>query len=234
LGTRNVSDLSISIPGKGLKSRFLEGLAGPDLMSILGVATSRRLLANSIVINQEAPAEYLFLLTEGRARHFFVTQEGQRTLLYWITPGEVFGIAALLPDPSSYLVSTEMIRDSRLLVWDRATIRDLAARYPRLLDNAHLIASDYFAWYIATHVALTSHSAQQRLAQILVTLAGTIGHKVQGGVELDVTNEELANAANITLFTSSRFLSRWQRNGAVVKSRGKVLLRSPEQLFHSV
>jgi CRP-like cAMP-binding protein len=100
-----------------------------------------------------------------------------------------------------------------------------------LLDNAHLIASDYFAWYTATHVALTCHSAQQRLAQILVTLAVTIGHKTAGGVELDVTNEELANAANITLFTSSRLLSQWQRDGALTKSRGKVLLRSPARLL---
>jgi CRP-like cAMP-binding protein len=65
----------------------------------------------------------------------------------------------------------------------------------------------------------------------LVTLAVTIGHKTAGGVELDVTNEELANAANITLFTSSRLLSQWQRDGALTKSRGKVLLRSPARLL---
>jgi CRP-like cAMP-binding protein len=184
-----------------------------------------------VLVNQETPADHLFLLTEGRARHFFITPDGERILLFWIGPGDICGTAALLPTSSSYQVSTETLKDSRVLVWDRATIRGLAARYPRLWDNAHLIASDYFAWYLASHVALSCHTAQERLAQIIVTLAGTIGHKVPSGVELDVTNEELANAANITLFTSSRLLSRWHRHGAMVKSRGKILLHSPERLL---
>jgi CRP-like cAMP-binding protein len=58
-----------------------------------------------------------------------------------------------------------------------------------------------------------------------------IGQKVPGGVEFDVTNEELASAANITPFTASRLLSEWQANNAVVKRRGKILLRSPGRLL---
>ncbi len=46
-----------------------------------------------------------------------------------------------------------------------------------------------------------------------------------GGLEVEVTNEDLAAATNLTLFTVSRLLSGWQRNGAIVKTRGKVLLR---------
>jgi CRP-like cAMP-binding protein len=50
------------------------------------------------------------------------------------------------------------------------------------------------------------------------------------GIEVDVTHEELANAANVTPFTASRALNEWQRNRIVKKLRGKVLLRSPERL----
>jgi CRP-like cAMP-binding protein len=57
-----------------------------------------------------------------------------------------------------------------------------------------------------------------------------MGRRVSGGVELDVTNEELANTANVTPFTASRLLSEWQRSGDVLKSRGKLLLRCPERL----
>jgi CRP-like cAMP-binding protein len=61
-------------------------------------------------------------------------------------------------------------------------------------------------------------------------LADGIGQKVPGGVELDVRNEELANEANISLFTASRLLSAWQREGILVKRRGKVLLHLPYRL----
>jgi len=80
-------------------------------------------------------------------------------------------------------------------------------------------------------VALTCHNARQRLAELLVTLAGAIGRVTRSGIELDVTNEELASASNVTLFTASRLLNEWQRQGALTKSRRKVLLRSPERLF---
>lgn len=141
---------------------------------------------------------------------------------------------SLLTNPSLYLVSTEMLKDSLLLVWDRTTIQDLVARYPRLAVNALSTASEYSALCVATHVALTCHNARERLAEVLVNLTRGIGQDAPGGVELDVTNEELANAANITPFTTSRILSEWQRKGALIKRRGKVLLRSPERLFLNV
>jgi CRP/FNR family transcriptional regulator, nitrogen oxide reductase regulator len=215
----------------GLRSRFLEGLAPPDLQVILAAATQRHLCAHSIVTNQGDSAQHFFLLGKGRGRFFYVTEGGRRILLHWFAPGEIFGVMSLLPNPSSYLVSTEMVKDSLVLVWDRATIQDLVSRYPRLAVNALSTAAEYLALCVATHVALTCYSARERLAEVLVNLTRAIGHEVPGGVELDVTNEELANAANITPFTASRLLSEWQRNGAVVKSRGKLLLRFPQRLF---
>jgi len=215
----------------GLRSRFLEGLSPADLDVVLTAATQRRLSANSVVTNQGDSANHFFLLMKGRARFFYITEGGQRIFLHWLAPGQVFGGMALLPTPGPYLVSTEMVKDSLVLDWDRSTIQDLVARYPRLAVNALSTASEYLALCVATHVALTCHNARERLAEVLVNLTRAIGQEVQGGVELDVTNEELANAANITPFTASRILSEWQRNGALRKSRGKVLLRSPGRLF---
>jgi CRP-like cAMP-binding protein len=230
----NPLSMSLSKPAiatANLKSRFLEGLSRLDLNVILAAAKQRHFASNSVVVNQGNPADHLFLLTRGRARFFFNTQEGKKVILLWLTPGEIFGGAALLSTPSLYLVSTETLKDCSMLVWDRAILRNLAGRYPRLLENALLIAYDYLAWYVADHVALTSHTARQRLAGVLVCLAQTIGEKVSDGFEFDATNEELAAAANVTPFTASRLLSKWQDNRAVLKHRGKVLLRSPERLL---
>ncbi len=214
-----------------LNSRFLEGLAKPERESILAAATLQRFYANSAVTNQGQPADHLFLLTKGRARFFFITEEGQKLILLWLPPGEIVGGRTLLPVPSSYLASTETVKESWALMWDRNTIRGLAARYPRLVDNALLIASEYLAEHLESYLALTRHNARQRLAHVLTTIAPSIGRKVSDGVELDVTNEELANTANVTLFTASRLLSEWQRRGDVLKSRGKLLLRCPERLL---
>jgi CRP/FNR family transcriptional regulator, nitrogen oxide reductase regulator len=214
-----------------IKSRFLEGLAPSERELILRAATPRRFIANSVVLTQGHRASCLYLLTTGRARHFFMTEDGQKILLNWLVPGDIFGGYSILATQASYIVCTETVKDSRVLVWDRGTIRSLIARCPRLLDNALLTAADYFAWYLAANVALACRSARQRLAEVLVSLAKTIGQEVLGGIELDVTNEELANASNVTLFTASRILSQWQREGSIAKSRGKIVIHSPERLL---
>lgn len=210
--------------------RFLEGIAHSDANLILAAAKIRRFLANSVIVSQGDPANHLFLLTKGQARFFFNTHDGRKVLLFWLTPGEVFGAATLLSDPSRYLVNTESLKDSEIMVWDRVTIRGLATRYPRLLENALTIGSDYLAWYLATHNALVSLTPRSRLARLLICLAEAIGERTSGGLEFDATNEELANATNLTPFTVSRLLSRWRRDHTVGKRRGKILLKSPERL----
>jgi len=214
-----------------LGSRFLEGIGPQGLEVVLAAARPRQFKANSVIVRQGNPADYLYLLTKGRARYYFTTEDGRKVLLFWLPPGEIIGGSALVANPSLYLASVETLKDSQVLVWDRSAIRELASRYPRLLENALGTASDYLAWYVATHVSLTSHSARKRLSAVVICLAELIGQKVPGGLEFDATNEELASAANITQFTASRLLSEWQRNRAVLKRRGKILLCSPEKLL---
>lgn len=222
--------LLIPSAGEYLNSGFLEGLPRADVHSILAAATLRQYSANAIVLHQGDPADYCLLLKTGCARLFFMTQTGRKVLLRWLPPGEILGAAALLPRPSAYLVSTEMVKDSSAFVWRRNTIRELTVRYPKLVENALPFASDHLTWFLASHLALISNTARERLAQVLLGLAQGIGHKVPNGTLLDITNEQLANAANITLFTASRFLSEWQRSGAIVKKRGSILLHASPRL----
>ena len=216
---------------RDLRLPFVEGLSPSEREAILNAATQRRLPAKSVVVEQGRPGNHLFLLTIGRARNFLITETGEKLLLNWLAPGDIFGAYAGLATPLPSPFGVETVKDCNALAWDRATVRRLVTRYPRLLDNGLLIAASYLTWLLAAHEALICHPAQQRLAQVLVGLAKGIGRRVSGGFELDVTNEELAHSANVNLFTVSRFLNQWQRQGVVVKSRGKVLLRSPERLF---
>jgi CRP/FNR family transcriptional regulator, nitrogen oxide reductase regulator len=221
----------IAAVSPGLGSHFLDGLTPAARKAILASATRRRLFANSVITNQGHPADHLFLLTSGLARFFFLTEQGRKLLFQWLGPGDLFGGRAILSKPSSYLFSTETVADSLVLVWDRSTIRSFVERNPVLLENALLTASDYVGWQAASHISLACHTVRQRVAQVLLTLARTIGRETPDGIELQITNEELANAANITPFTASRLMSKWQRDRALVKRRGKVLLRSPERLY---
>jgi CRP-like cAMP-binding protein len=184
-----------------------------------------------VITNEGDPAKHVFLVLKGAARHYTLSPQGEKIVVRWLSPGELFGGAAFLSEPLEYVLSTETAETSSVLVWDRAAIRGFAVMYPRLLENALLLAYDYVVLYRGLHVAANCQSATQRLAQVLGSLAKGMGRRIDGGLELYVRNEELANEANVTIFTVSRLMGEWQRMGLLVKSRGKVVLRLPEELF---
>jgi len=210
---------------------FLRGLKSPEVDLILRAGKLRRFSSRSVMTHQGESASHFLLLWKGRARYFLETENGKKLNLRPITPGHIFGGAALVSGNSTYLVSSEAVRDSVALVWESATIRALAKRFQLLLENALFLALDHLSWYISAYAALGSQTARERLAQVLVQLAPAIGQKVLGGIELEVTNEELADTANITPYTASRMVSQWKKIGVLRKQRGKILLRSPERLL---
>ena len=212
-------------------TQLLRDLNPEELRLILREARTRRFSAKSVITHQGEAADHLLLLWRGRARCFFDTPNGKKLIQIGITPGHILGGAALVSRPSVYLVSTEAVRDCVVLVWDGPTIRALARRFPRLLENALSIAANYISWYVVAITALTSQTARERLAGVLLGCVSSIGQKVPGGIELDLTNEEVANSASTTPYTASRILSEWHKVGAIQKRRGKIFLASPEHFF---
>jgi signal transduction histidine kinase len=78
---------------------------------------------------------------------------------------------------------------------------------------------DNFAWDVTAHAALVSKTAQERLAQVPFGMAKNIGQKVSGGIEIDATNEDLANSANITPSTARLSASELGRDLHTVSHR---------------
>jgi CRP-like cAMP-binding protein len=212
---------------------LLKGLKPEELDLVLKAGRRREYSAKKLMTRQGEPTNEIKVLLHGRARYFYESTTGKKLILNWITPGQTFaGIAALSADPHFYPASTETLRDSVVLFWDGPTLRTLAHRFPLILENAVVVATDrHIAWHLAAHVALCSESARERVAHILLALAPLIGEKSPDGIELDITNEELADSANITPYTTSRLISEWQRTGALLKRRGRILVRSPERFF---
>lgn len=211
--------------------RLLQGLPPLDRELVLSRAAARKFTSNSVITRQGTPADRLYLLISGSVRLFYTTADGRKILLIWLAAGEFFGGAALLAGRRAYIVSSEAVKDSEVLVWEKATFRGLVEKFPQILDNALVLAAEYVDWYMNAHVVLTCYTARERLARVLLGLARAIGEKVSDGIEMEITNEDLANAANITPYTASRLMSEWQKNRAIAKRRGKVLLRSPERLL---
>jgi CRP-like cAMP-binding protein len=211
--------------------RFFTGLDRSQTSAILAAATRQKFKRGEVIARADDPASHMFLVRDGAVDYFVLTSDGREILLRRLVSGNIFGVGAFLSQPVGYVGTSKAVHNSELFVWEHAVIRQLAKDYPRLGENALRTVLRYVALFAERHIALVSKPAQERLAFALTSLGSRAGHMVPSGVEIEIKNEDLASLADVSFFTASRFLQEWERKGAVEKSRGKVLIRSPEKLL---
>ncbi len=127
--------------------------------------------------------------------------------------------------------SAQTIEPCEIYRWSHFEVRRLAHSYPQLAENALRIALRYLTEFADRHKNFATRTAEQRLAGTLLNLAQRAGRQYPGGVQVDVTNEQLGSLADVGMFTASRTLKKWERAGAIGKLRGRVLVKAPEKLL---
>jgi CRP-like cAMP-binding protein len=79
---------------------------------------------------------------------------------------------------------------------------------------------------------LSTETVAQRVARALVRLARDHGRPVAEGTLIDqaLGRQELADLAGASMYTASRLLAGWSRDGILSVGRQRVLVRSLERL----
>jgi CRP-like cAMP-binding protein len=201
--------------------------------TVFAAARLYRYKAHQIIFRTAEPATHLYLLRTGHVHFYRVAADGQQILLRRLAPEDIFGVGALIDDSVRYIGTAEAIDACDVLMWDRTCIRRFATCYPLVTANALRIVLHYIGLFARRHAALVTDTAQHRLAYVLTRLASRTGQLLYDGLEINVKNEDLASLADINRFTASRLLKNWERKGALQKSRGRVLIRRPEQILAS-
>jgi CRP-like cAMP-binding protein len=210
---------------------LFKGLGNREICAIRTAATKRTFEASQIIKDAEQPAMHLFLVEVGYVDYFVLTNDGREILLRRLVPGNAFGCAALLTEPNGYFGTARAVHKTEMLLWEHRVVRQLAAAYPRLVENALHASLHYLALYAKRHIRLVSNTAQEKVAHALTNLGSRTGHVLPGGVEVDIKNEDLASLADVNFYTVSRILAAWESQKVVSKSRGKVLIRCPERML---
>lgn len=212
-------------------STLLDGLEETEARAILNSADIVRSSAGQSIIRGGDYANRLFLIRAGKVHYYHLTKQGDSVLLAWLAPGDVIGLVAMLKRRSIYMANADGTSDCELLAWKHAIVCRLVSRHPVLAENGLQIALKYLRSYVRRHIGLVTKTAEERLAETLLQLVDRSGRIASGGVNIEATNDQLAGLADVSPFTASRVLSSWERAGILSKSRGRVLLKSPESLI---
>lgn len=210
---------------------LFRGFAPALVDEILVAASSRRLAVGEALFRQGDPVEALFVVESGRLKLAQVTPDGEEVVVGTVGPGAILAGVAVL-EKRILPVSAVAVSPSRVLVWLRPRILELAARHPLLRMNVVNFIADRMQQSLTRIRELATEHVGQRVARALLKLARESGRQVPAGTLIDqpLGRQELAELAGTSMFTASRLIARWAREGVLEVGRQRVVVRALDRL----
>jgi CRP-like cAMP-binding protein len=210
---------------------FFDQLSFQDLDEIASKATHRDYERNTYLFHQGDHARRFCVLVKGKVKLTQVTEDGQQIILRYVSPGEAFAVIAVL-SKIPYPVTASTVNRVSLLSWEDQVMLDLMKKYPQLAINSLSILATRIQEFQDRFRELATERVERRIARALLRLASQTGRKLDQGILIDITlsRQDLAEMTGTTLYTVSRTLSRWEKDGLVSSQREQVTILTPHQL----
>lgn len=210
---------------------FFDQLSFQDLDEIASTATHREFGKNTYLFHQGDQALRFCVLVKGKVKLSQLTEDGQQIILRYVSPGEAFAVIAVL-SKIPYPVTATTVNQVSLLTWEDQVMLDLMKKYPQLAINSLNILACRIQEFQDRFRELATERVERRIARALLRLASQTGRKLDQGILIDIalTRQDLAEMTGTTLYTVSRTLSQWEKDGLVSSQREQVTILAPHQL----
>jgi len=198
-----------------------------DLNLIARHAIERSIEEGEFFFFQGDPAAYLYVLVSGRAKLMQTNPAGQQVNLRTINEWQMFGALGAVREGATYPASAQALEHSVALAVKSETMHEIMETRPYLSFDLMKLMTGYIQEMQERYRELATEKVERRIARVLLRLAAQMGDKQDGGIELSFTRQDLAEMSGTTLYTVSRILSEWERQGLVEAGRERVLIRNP-------
>jgi CRP-like cAMP-binding protein len=214
------------------QSSLFQQVSPAGFEEALNIGTLRSVEEGGFYFMQGDPAKHAYVLVTGRVKMMQITPNGQQITLRMMTPGQTYGGIAMLNPEAGYPATAQAVEDSTAMAWNTTSLRELAEKEPAISLNTMQLMHGYILELQERQKALVADRVEQRIARILLKLAAESGKKVEDGVLIDMrlTRKDVAEMSGTTLYTVSRTLSEWEREGLLKIGRERVIICEPHGL----
>jgi len=183
------------------------------------------------LFRQGDPAEKCYLVQRGRLKLAKLNEAGKEAIIRYIGAGEMAAAVAVLKG-RVYPVTAETVEETEVTGWDKPTFLRLLHAYPGIAINLLGVVLDRLDEVQQRYLELCSEGVEQRIARSLLRLMQRAGSRRADGIliELPLSRQSIADYSGTTLYTVSRTLSSWEKNGWVQSGRERVLITDPHAL----
>jgi CRP-like cAMP-binding protein len=211
-------------------SALFTGLSPNECREIASCAKARTFARDELLFMQGQPVRNLMLIQTGSVKLTQLSPNGNEVILWMNGSGDAVGVAAETP-ACSHTCSARAMEQCKALTWEYARLQNLLIEYPQIRKNVSQILAGRLNELEERFREVATEKVAKRVALALLRLLKHVGKEAQGGVEISLSREELAQMTGTTLFTISRILSKWGEEGFVLPRREAVLVRDPQRLL---
>jgi CRP/FNR family transcriptional regulator, cyclic AMP receptor protein len=196
---------------------------------IAELGITRRLTPDEVLFLKGDEGDALYGVLSGRIKISTAAPGGKEIILNVIHPGDVFGEIALL-DGGPRSADASAMSDVALMAIQRRDFVRLMEREPKL--STHLLR------LVCARVRATSEmiedaaflSLPSRLAKRLLALADLQGSTVKDGIDLAISQSNLAQIMGTSRESINKHLQGWRQAGWIVIGRARLTITERQAL----
>jgi CRP-like cAMP-binding protein len=214
------------------KSVVFDGLSREQYENIIRNGFVKNLHPNSILFHQGAPAKTCYLVNRGRLKLTKLNEQGKEVIFRYIDDGELTAVVAVLKD-WNYPVMAESVEETEVIGWDKPTISRLIRNHPDIAINMLGVILERLDEVQHRFLELHTEHVERRIARTLLRLMRRTGSQTSEGIHIDLSlsRQNIADFSGTTIYTVSRTLSAWEKNGWVQSGRGRITVIDPHALM---
>jgi len=214
-------------------STLFAGLTQAECRDIALCARSRVFARDELLFMQGQPIRSLVLIEAGSVKLTQLSPGGSEVILWMNGKGEAVGVQADAAS-GSHTCSARAMEKCKALVWEYSRLQSVLTEHPQIRKNINRILSNRLQELEERFREIATERVAKRLALTLLRLMRQVGREQNGGIQISLSREELAQMTGTTLFTISRILSKWSEDGFIEPRRESVVIRDSQRLERQV
>jgi len=201
-----------------------------ECKEVIAAAHEKEFVRRQTIFLEGAPCKQVILVLSGCVKTTQLGPTGCEVILRLSGPGELVGALESYLG-SNNLVTAKTTQPTTAVVWDSAAFEHVSDRFPALRRNTARLLGIRLQELEERFREISTQKVAPRLSQQLVRLSNQLRQHTKGALEISLSREELAQLTGTTLFTVSRLLSNWERQGIVSTRREAVVVRNLQALM---
>lgn len=207
---------------------MFKGVTREHYREILGCGSRKIIQPKEILFHDGDTAENCYLVVNGSLKLTKFTTQGKEIIIRYIAPAEMTALVAVLEE-KKFPATAISLKQTEVISWDKRTMLRLMRQNSDIAINMLNIVLNRINDLQNRYMELSSEMVERRIACTIMRLMRQSGRDSSEGVCIDIplSRQNIADYCGASLYTVSRMLTGWEKQGWIKSGREQVTITAP-------